>query len=295
MTMETTKPLVLEALEVRYGRKVAVDRVSLALAPGEVYALLGRNGAGKSSLVRCLLGQQRPQSGGARLLGRDVWRDRAALMAEVGVVPEDPDVPGDLSPRQVSATFGPLYPRWDEAGFFERLHRQGLSPDQAFGDLSRGQKAQVALGLALAHQPRVLVLDDPTLGLDAVARRSFFEELVGDLADRGTTVFLTSHDLAGVEGLADRVGFLQAGRLVLDEPLEALKARFRRVRWDGHPPELEPLAPLQQDQRPWGREAVVTAYDEDRFAPLRARGAEADAMSLEDIFVALMAGGEVMA
>jgi ABC-2 type transport system ATP-binding protein len=123
-----------------------------------------------------------------------------------------------------------------------RLQRFGVPADVPFGKLSRGQRGQVALGLALAPEPRLLILDDPTLGLDPVARRSVFEELIGDLADRGTTVFLTSHDLGGVEGIADRVGILQEGRLVLDEEVDTLKQRFRRISFPPGGEEMPQLA-----------------------------------------------------
>jgi ABC-2 type transport system ATP-binding protein len=107
--------------------------------------------------------------------------------------------------------------------------RFGVSASTPFGRLSKGQKAQVALALALASSPRLLVLDDPTLGLDAVARKDLFEELIGELADRGITVLITTHDLAGAERIADRVGILRRGRLVLYEEMEALREKFRRV------------------------------------------------------------------
>jgi ABC-2 type transport system ATP-binding protein len=220
-------PIVVEGLTVRYGRRTAVDRVSLAVPEGSVYALLGRNGSGKSSLVRCLLGEQRPAAGSARLLGRDVWSERAAVLREVGVVPESPEAPPSMTALQLSRFCAPLYRAWDDAGLRERLERFRVPLDLPFGQLSRGQKTQVSLSLALASGPRTLVLDDPTLGLDPLARRSVFEELVVDLADRGTTVLLTSHDLAGVETIADRVGILDNGALLLDEETEGLKRRFR--------------------------------------------------------------------
>ena len=219
----------VEGLSVRYGGTVALDGVSLAAERGAVYALLGRNGAGKSSLVRCLLGEQRPAAGRTLLFGADAWRTRAAAMRRVGVVPETPDMPPAMSARRLAAFCAGLYERYDTRGTLDRLEAARVPLDTPAGSLSRGQRAQLSLALALGHGPELLVLDDPTLGLDAVARRTVFEELVGDLADRGTTVLLTTHDLAGVEGLADRVGILRAGRLVVDEPLEALKARFRRV------------------------------------------------------------------
>ena len=306
-------PLALAGLTVRYGRRTAAEDVSLELREGAVYALLGRNGAGKTSLVRCLLGQLRPSAGRALLFGRDVWRHRASLMGSVGVVPEQPDAPPGASARRLAAFCRPLYPQWDAAGFDERLRRFGVPADLPFGRLSKGQQGQVSLALALAGQPRLLILDDPTLGLDAVARRAFFEELIGELADRGTTVFLTTHDLAAAERIADRVGIMAGGRLLLDEGVERLKHRFRRV-WQpaegaGQPPAattapigagageraLAGLAPLRSERSGWGVATVIADYDEDRFQAFR-RGpsggaAELTALTLEEIFNALVGGG----
>jgi ABC-2 type transport system ATP-binding protein len=288
------------ALTVRYGGRTALDDVSLAVPEGSVYALLGRNGAGKSSLMRCLLGAQKPAAGSIRLLGRDAWRHRASILPEVGVVPEEPDAPPAMTARQIARFCSRLYPRWDAAGVDERLRRFGVPLDVPFGRLSKGQKGQVSLTLALAPAPRLVLLDDPTLGLDPLARRAEFEELIVDLADRGTTVFLTSHDLAGVEGIADRVGVLRDGRLVLDEDLESVKQRFRRIRFPasaGPPAGLEALAPLAVASRGWGVEAVVAGWDEERRAlPESAlpRGAEVSALTLEEIFLAVVdpaAGG----
>ena len=290
-------------LTVRYGSRTALDGVSLAVPAGSVYALLGRNGAGKSSLVRCLLGAQRPAAGSVRLLDRDVWRLRAAILGEVGVVPEEPDAPPAMTAREIARFCSRLYPRWDTAGAEERLRRFGVPPDLPFGRLSKGQKGQVALTLALAPAPRLVILDDPTLGLDPLARRSVFEELIVDLADRGTTVFLTSHDLAGVEGIADRVGVLCDGRLVLDEELESVKARFRRIRLplaeegsdrgSAAATGLEDLAPVSVARRAWGIEAVVASWDEERFAGgpegKLPRGADVSALTLEEIFLAVVA------
>ena len=158
-----------------------------------------------------------------------------------------------------------------------------------FGSLSKGQKKQVALALALAMAPDLLVLDDPTLGLDVVARRSLFEEVIAELADRGITVLLTTHDLGGVETLADRVGILRNGRLVLDEDLETLKARFRRIRFAAQPVALEESALRATIVRNWGggAEAIVTNYDEVAFERLHSPNAEVSAMSLEEIFLAV--------
>lgn len=214
----------VRGLTVRYGRRLVLDAVSLSVPRGAVYALLGRNGVGKSSLVRCLLGQQRADAGELRLFGLDCWRERRALMESVGVVPEEPDAPPELTARELVTLCGRLNVRWDEASVFRRLGRFEVPLETRFHRLSKGQKGAVMLALALGHGPQLLLLDDPTLGLDVVARRAVFGELIGELADRGTTVLVATHDLAGVEGVADRVGILHESRLVLEGDLEALKA-----------------------------------------------------------------------
>ena len=285
--------VALEDLTVRYGKRSVLDRVSLAVPEGSVYVLVGRNGAGKSSLVRCLLGEQRPDSGRALLLGGDAWRERARLLRDVGVVPEEPDAPPAMTARQLARFCSGLYGSWDGAGLSERLKRFGVPDDVPFGQLSKGQKGHVLLSLALAGSPRLLVLDDPTLGLDPVARRAVFDELIVDLSERGTTVFLTSHDLAGVEGIADRIGLLQDARLAIDEEMETLKQRFRRLRVSGRnspAPEwsrdLEALRPVSATTRVLGWEAVVSAWDEDRPSGLPDE-VEVSALTLEEIFLSL--------
>jgi ABC-2 type transport system ATP-binding protein len=278
---------------VRYGRKKAVDDVTLTVAPGSVYALLGRNGSGKSSLVRCLLGQLRPQQGHAELFGDDVWRHRTRLMERVGVVPEDPDAPPESRVKDLGWFSSKLYSRWQQSAFTRRIDRFGIAPAARFGDLSKGQKKQVSLALALATSPEILILDDPTLGLDVVARKSLFEEVLGDMADRGITVLITTHDLAPVESIAERVGILQNGRLVLDEEVETLKSRFRRIRFTSQPMALEQANLVAATVQQWGTgtEAVISNYDDVAFARLRGETqlpvAEVVPMSLEEIFIAV--------
>jgi ABC-2 type transport system ATP-binding protein len=288
---------------VRYGRALALDGATLDVAPGSVYALLGRNGAGKSSLVRCLLGQQKPESGTCFLFGEPSWDARPALMRRLGVVPEEPDAPPDMTANDLSRFFGRLYPSWDAPSVSKRLSRFRVPETTPFRSLSKGQKGMVQLSLALASHPDLLVLDDPTLGFDPVARRALFEELVGELADRGTTVFLTTHDLAGVEGIATHVGVLRDGRLVLDGDLETLKARYRRIRYSNERTEdrsefgteLDGFDAVRVQVRGWGIEALVSNFEEELFERFRETDgvvdAEASALSLEEIFVAV-AGGE---
>lgn len=282
-----------QGLGMAYGRRKVVADVSFEVAPGSVYALLGRNGAGKSTLVRALLGFERAGSGSASLFGLDAWKDRARTMARVGVVAETPDVPPAMDARAAARFCGRFCPRWDQAAVEARLARFGIEPLLPFGKLSRGQQTQVCLALALGGGPDLLVLDDPTLGLDPVARRDLYRELLEVLAERGTTVFITTHDLAGIEGLADRVGILHEGRMLLDEPLESLKARHRRIHGGPGYSEagLAGLGPLSVTRGAFGLEATVSRYSE---ASLAAAGLEPNAVegsSLEEIFLATVAGG----
>ena len=300
-------PGEVRSLTVRYGATEACSGVTFSVGRGGVYALLGRNGAGKSSLVRCLLGEQKPTSGEARLFGRNAWTHRARLLARVGVVPEEPDAPPSMTAGQIADFCRRLYPSWDALSVERRLVRFGVPPRTPFGRLSKGQKGQVLLAMALAPQPELLVLDDPTLGLDVVARRALWEELVEDLADRGTTVFVTTHDLAAVEGIATRVGILKEGKLVLDEEVETLKSRFRRIRYGNRMTEtrtefgneLDAFDAVKVRVRGWGIDAVVSDWAEEKFDRFRdidgVEGAESAAMSLEEIFLAVAGeqpGGE---
>ncbi|MGH9456749.1 MAG: ABC transporter ATP-binding protein [Thermoanaerobaculia bacterium] len=286
----------VENLTVRYGRTAALDGVTFTIPQGTVYALLGRNGAGKSSLIRCALGFQRPSSGEARLFGRNVWKERAALMERVAFVPEEPDAPPEMTATEIVRFCAKLYRKWDEREAIGGLERLGIPGRVPYGRLSKGQKRQVGLAIALASRPDLLVLDDPTLGLDVVARKQLFEELIGDLADRGTTVFVTTHDLPGLEGIADRIGILRDGALVLDEELEQLKWRFRRIRYATPAAAADEVAFEQLRAvgvRRWaaGIEAVVANYSDTALERFRSsagvRDVEVTPMSLEEIFIAL--------
>lgn len=292
--MSVDAVLSVEGLAVRYGPRTVLEGVSFDVPRGTVFALLGRNGTGKSSLVRCALGQQKPTRGATRLFGEDAWASRPRAMARIGVVPEEPDAPPDMTAAELLAFCAPLYDTWDEAAARARLERSAVPLRQRFGTLSKGQKGAVMLALALAAAPELLVLDDPTLGLDAVARRALYDELIGDLADRGTTALVTTHDLDGIEPIANRVAIVHGSRLVANDALDALKARFRRIRCAGAtsgPFSWAPFDPITATAKDWGREAVVTNFDEERLAAFAARAGQGDvevaALSLEEIFLAL--------
>jgi ABC-2 type transport system ATP-binding protein len=290
---EETAVLSVEGLAVRYGPRTVLADVSFEVPRGSVFALLGRNGTGKTSLVRCALGHQRATKGRVRLFGEDSWASRSRAMAKVGVVPEVPDAPPEMTAAELLAFCAPLYPSFDDQDARRRLERSSVPLGMPFGRLSKGQKGAVMLALALAPRPELLVLDDPTLGLDAVARRALYDELIGELADRGTTALVTTHDLDGIEPIADRVAVLHGARLLVNEPLDALKGRFRRIRCGG--PEgrssWEPFEEALAREKDWGREAVVTNFSEENLQAFVARTGASDvevgSLSLEEIFLSL--------
>lgn len=285
---------------MKYGSKVALNDVSFDIPRGAVYALLGRNGMGKSSAIKCMLGHQKPTAGQIAVFGMDSWKQRTRILERVGVVPEEPDAPPDMTPLQLARFCAELYPTWDQAGVEARFARFKISPKARFKDLSKGQKAQVMMSLALGSQPELMVLDDPTLGLDVVARKEFFEELISELADRGITVLITTHDLAGIEPLADHIGILKDGRLAISDTVENLKARFRRIHCthqtslaaNGLSDALEPLHLIRTKRFGWGMEAVVAKFDSavlERFYHSQLTLVpEVVPMTLEEIFAAVV-------
>lgn len=285
---------------MKYGSKVALNDVSFDIPRGAVYALLGRNGMGKSSAIKCMLGHQKPTSGQISVFGMDSWKQRTCILKRVGVVPEEPDAPPDMTPLQLARFCADLYPTWDGAGVEARFARFKISSKARFKDLSKGQKAQVMMSLALGSQPELMVLDDPTLGLDVVARKEFFEELISELADRGITVLITTHDLAGIEPLADHIGILKDGRLAISDTVENLKARFRRIHCthqtslaaNGLSDALEPLQLIRTKRFGWGMEAIVAKFDStvlERFYHSQLTLVpEVVPMTLEEIFAAVV-------
>lgn len=286
-------PVEIDRITIRYGAITAVESVTISIAKGDVYALLGRNGSGKSSIVRCMLGMQKPAAGGARLFGLDAWESREVAMRRIGIVPEEPDAPPGLSANQIINFCRRFYPTWNDEAVSERLYQFSIDRDKPFGRLSKGQKSQVMLAIALGPEPDVLVLDDPTLGLDVVARNELFEEIIVDLADRGTTVFITTHDLAGIEPIANRVGILHESRIIVDETLDSLKSRFRRLRVDrassAFDSLVEPFGPLSIQHFGNGAEAIVANFGDETVAD--GRGTILP-MSLQEIFVALTSSGK---
>ncbi len=290
------KPVIfLDEVTKRFGRQTALDRISLEVPPGVVFALLGENGAGKTTAIRILLGLSRPDSGRAEVLEHDSVKQGLQIRQQVGYVPEQSALYPWMTVREIG---------WFTAGFFgdgflERYCQLtadfGLPPRRKLKALSKGMRAKVVLSLAMAHEPELLVLDEPTSGLDALVRREFLESMV-DWAGAGRTVLLSSHQINEVERVADIVAIVREGRLVLVERLDALKQQTKELtitlRDGAHTPPEVPGEVLRRQERGRQWQLLVRGLPEDRLPALQSdesvAGVEVRCPGLEEIFVAYM-------
>ncbi|MCR6487931.1 ABC transporter ATP-binding protein [Amycolatopsis sp. OK19-0408] len=210
----------------RYGRNWALRDCALEVPSGRIAALVGPNGAGKTTLLHLVVGLSRPDAGEARVFGR-APRD---MLAEIGFVAQDTPLYRDFTAAELVTMGGKLNRRrWDTALARERLAMLGIPPDQPVGKLSGGQRAQVALALALAKRPRLLLLDEPIASLDPLARREFMQTLMGAVAESETTVLLSSHLLADLERSCDYLIVLQRSRVQLTGAVDELLETHRTL------------------------------------------------------------------
>ena len=218
-----------ESLSRRYGRTEAVHDLTLSVPEGAVFAFVGPNGAGKTTTIKTMMNILEPSSGRATVLGTDSRRLGPAEFRQIGYVSENQDMPGWMTISQLLAYCAPFYPTWD-AAFAEDLRRRlDLPLGRKLKDFSRGMRMKAALLSSLAYRPKLLVLDEPFAGLDALVRDEFIQGIL-ELAEQSQwSVFISSHDIDEVERLADWIGVINDGRLYLAEPVASLIGRFRQV------------------------------------------------------------------
>jgi ABC-2 type transport system ATP-binding protein len=219
----------LTDLRVRYGRVRALDGLSLAVTRGEIYGFLGRNGAGKTTTLRVLMGIVGADGGTIELFGEPMKRVSVATKRSIGYVSQEQSYYPWMTAAQLGRFVGAFYPTWDDGEYARLLHVLDVPSDRRSGILSGGTRTKLGLALALAPRPPLLLLDEPTAGLDPVARREFNETVASMAAERGTTVFLSSHLVDEVEGIATRVGIVQAGRTSIEGRVDELRERVRRI------------------------------------------------------------------
>ena len=222
---------MIEAIGVtyRYSRHTALDELDLEVPDGALYALLGPNGSGKTTLMKILIGLLRPMTGRVSIAGVDSRALTLEHRARIGYIAEGQSLPQWMRLEQVEAYLAPLYPTWDPALARDLRARFGLDPSRKIGVLSRGEQMKAALLMALAPRPRVLIMDEPFTGMDALVKDELVRGLLESTSNEGWTVLIASHDIGELELLSDWVGFLARGRLRLSEPMETLKQRIRHV------------------------------------------------------------------
>lgn len=222
--MNATQPVIdVSSLTRRFGAKTALSAVSLALPRGAVYGLVGANGAGKTTLIKHLLGILRADSGSVRVFGLDPVADPVAVLSRIGYLSEENDLPRWMRVDELIRYLRAFYPAWDDSYAEELRQTFALDPAAKIKDLSKGQKARAGLLVALAYRPELLLLDEPSSGLDPIVRRDILGAIMRTIADQGRTVLFSSHLLDEVEEVADHVTMISEGRIALSASLDAIK------------------------------------------------------------------------
>jgi ABC-2 type transport system ATP-binding protein len=283
--------LTIQAVHKRYDQKKVLDGIELSVPTGSVLGLLGKNGAGKTTLIKCALGLVRPDSGTIRLLGDLAQELTAATKARIGYVPQEISLYPWMRVRQLLDYMAAFYPKWNSALVQQMLKDWEVSTGDKVGKMSVGTRQKLAIILALAHEPDLLVLDEPAASLDPAARREFLKAVLEIAAGGQRTVVFSTHITSDLERVADRVAILRGGVIAYEGELDELKDSVKRL----HVTSANPL-PLTLDVpgavriRVEGNEALVSVRNvsEQILAELRTQHAASvrvEDLNLEDIFV----------
>ncbi len=277
----------------RPGKRFAIRDVSLNVPVGSVYGFLGPNGAGKTTIIRLMLGLLRAETGSIAVLGRSIPRESPAMLARTGYVPEAPHLYPTLSVDEAIRFHRAFYPHWDEKWAGELLGMFGLDRERRLSRLSKGEMGKLEMLLALSQRPELLVLDEPTDGLDPVVRREMLTAVVDYVGQHNATVFISSHLVHELERICDWVGVMDRGGLVAELPMDTFKSGIKRLRVSGAPaPSQTPFVVLSREP---GEGAVETWLVRGWQAPMSQWFAGAGAslrevvdLDLEEGFVELL-------
>ena len=288
-------PIHTEKLTKRFRSLIALDALDLEVPEGSVYALVGPNGAGKTTTLKIVMNIIRASSGRSEIMGVESTHITPRELATIGYVSENQQMPGWMTVDYLLAYLKPFYPTWDSALARNLIRQLDLPPRRKLRQLSRGMRMKAALASSLAYRPRLIIMDEPFTGLDALVRDELIEGLL-ELA-AGATVLISSHDLAEIESFASHVGYLDRGRLCFSEEMTTLVNRFREVQVTLAGPARVPGNCPDDWLQPSAQAAVVRFVDtrfEETATAARVRVFFPEAcdvsfspMSLRDIFVAL--------
>jgi len=283
--------IVTQRLTKYYDRRAVVDGLELRIAQGTVYGLLGRNGSGKSTAIKMMLGMVHPDRGRAELFGEEASRLRPQTRARIAYLAEGHPLYRWMTDGEAVRFARACSPTWNDVLAEQILDHFALARRAKIRRLSNGERAQVSLALAVSTEPELLILDDPTLGLDTVVRRDFLESLIQIIQRRGRTIFFSSHILGDVERVADRIGILVDGVLRVDCPTDHFKDSIRKVvlEFARTPPEF-PDCPGLVSRRAVGRklELVLVGYNDghrELAESLQPASIEVIELNLEDAFI----------
>jgi ABC-2 type transport system ATP-binding protein len=286
------EPVVVKGLTRKFGKKTALKNVDLTVSRGRVLGLVGENGAGKTTLIKHLMGFLKAQQGTVRVFGIDPVKDPASALSRIGYLSEDRDLPHWMRVDELMNYTRAFYPDWDPSYAEELCRAFKLDTSAKIKQLSRGQKARAALIAALAYRPPLLLLDEPSSGLDPVVRRDILGAIIRTVADEGRTVLFSSHLLEEVERVADDVAMIHEGEVVMCDSLEEIKAshHFVTLRFPESLPE-QPQLPGALSIDGKGKEWTALCNDklDEVCARAKAMGCEVfedRPPTLEDIFVA---------
>ena len=294
--------LGLSSLTKRFGSLQVLDGLTLSVRRGEVFGFLGRNGAGKSTAIRMIMGITKSDAGAIEIFGQPLHTNLIGTRQRIGYVAQDQNMYPWMTPKAISRFVRGFYPQWDESRYRHLLGDFGLPPKRRIGTFSGGMKAKLALTLALATRPELLILDEPTAGMDPVARREFLDLVREQTAKDGATTFFSTHLIDEIEAIADRIGIVESGRTVYEGELDPLRnsiatwsidvnqynsgslpgefaRRYQRVLFEG-------------ERR--GRWTITLQFAEESLASheiILDPGWKHEQMSLEDVFIAMVSQG----
>lgn len=280
----------------RYGKVTAVDNLSLDVPKGSIFGLLGQNGAGKTTTIRTMLNLLQPTEGSVEVLGLDSVRDSLDIRKRIGYLPEEPGYYTWMTVDEIIGFNAAFYPTWDHDLADKLLDDLDLPRDRKLGSLSRGMQAKVGLVMALGQRPELLILDDPTAGLDPVVRQEFLEAMISNVQSEGGTVFFSTHLLHEMERVADEVAMIHNGSLRLRGSLEGIKRDFKKLRavYPNVVPETFPFEGIVRTEVNHHQALLTVAkYDPAMDDALMGNGAESVEvldLSLEEIFVETVKG-----